>query len=315
MNKIDLHALIEETEAYVRSTENFGKPASYIPELEKANPKDLGICIVSKNKQIYKCGNFDSLFTMQSISKVLSLVLALELLGEERVFSRVGMEPTGDAFNSMIRLETQTHIPFNPMINAGAISVSGMLNDCTDFDSYLSFLRKICARDDIFVNEEVYRSERSTGMKNRAIAYFLANDGVLQNNVESVLDFYFKMCSVNINVVDLARIGSMLANDGVDVFTGERFIKPKYAIMAKTLMFTCGLYDGSGAFAIDVGFPAKSGVGGGIMCSINNNFGIGVYSPALDSKGNSVWGVRALKYLSEKLNLHSFSAENMKEYY
>ncbi len=308
MYKADIQHLIEKTLETVKKTENNGHVASYIPELAKADPNDLGICIVSNDSQIYKCGDFDTLFTMQSISKVVSLIMALELIGEEKVFSRVGVEPTGDAFNSMIRLETQTHIPFNPMINAGAISVAGMLHECTDFDSYLAFLRRLCGREDIFVNDNVYRSEKTTGMKNRAIAYFLANDGVLQADIEAVLDFYFKMCSVNVNVVDLARIGNVLANDGINIFTGERHISRKSAVIAKTLMFTCGLYDGSGAFAIKVGIPAKSGVGGGIMCSINSKSGIGVYGPALDSKGNSVWGIKVLEYLSEKLDLHSFSA-------
>ncbi len=309
MQKIDLQKLIEEAGAYAKNIKNEGKVASYIPELTNTDANGLGICLIDEEGEVYKCGNFTTQFTMQSISKVIALIMALELLGEERVFSRVGVEPTGDAFNSMIRLETQTYIPFNPMINAGAISVAGMLEGCTNFDSYLAFLRKLCGRENIFVNETIYRSERETGMKNRAIAYFLANDGVLQRDIESVLDFYFKMCSVNVNVVDLARIGSLLANDGVDILTGERYVKAKYATMVKTLMFTCGLYDGSGAFAMQVGIPAKSGVGGGIMGSAVNGLGVAVYSPALDSKGNSFWGIKVLEYLSNNLNLHTFSTK------
>ncbi len=309
MSKIDLQKFIEEAERYAKSIENTGKLASYIPELTKADPNALGVCIVTKNKEVYSCGNDGTPFTMQSISKVVALVMALELLGEEKVFSLVGVEPTGDAFNSMIRLETQTYIPFNPMINAGAISVAGMLEERTSFDEYLSFLRKLCGREEICVNEDIYRSEKETGMKNRAIAYFLANDGVLKRDIEGVLDFYFKMCSVEVNVVDLARIGSVLACDGLDAFTGERLIEAKHATMAKTLMFTCGLYDGSGAFAMQVGIPAKSGVGGGVMGSADGGLGIAVYSPALDAKGNSFWGVKVLEYLSRKLHLHSFASK------
>ncbi len=307
MCDFNLQSLIEDAAKYAKSIENTGKLASYIPELTKADCNALGICIVDKDKRTYKCGDYDTLFTMQSISKVVALLLALELLGEEKVFNRVGVEPTGDAFNSIIRLETQTSIPFNPMINAGAISVAGMLENSISFEEYLCFLRKLCGREDIYINTEVYQSEKATGLKNRAIAYYLANDGVLKGNVEDVVDFYFKMCSVNIHAVDLARIGSVLANDGADIFTGEKLIQSQYATIAKTLMFTCGLYDGSGAFAIKVGIPAKSGVGGGIMCSVDGRFGISIYSPALDNKGNSVWGIKVLEYLSQKLNLHYFS--------
>ncbi len=304
---INLQSIIEEAYSLAKRTENTGKIASYIPELSKANPNDLAICVLANDKKIYKCGDYNICFTMQSISKVLALIMALEILGKDKVFSCVGVEPTGDAFNSMIRLETQTYIPFNPMINAGAISVAGMLNGCSNFENYLSFIRKMCRRDDVFVNEDIYRSEKTTGMKNRAIAYFLANDGVLQTDVEETLDFYFKMCSVNVNVIDLAHIGSIIANDGIDIYTGERYIKSCNAVIAKTLMFTCGLYDASGEFALNVGIPSKSGVGGGIMSSIAGKYGIGVYSPRLDSKGNSVWGVKVLEYISQKLNLHAFS--------
>ncbi len=303
---MNLQELIKEAARYARSVENTGKVANYIPELEKADRKALGVCIVTKDKKIYSCGEYDTDFTMQSISKVVALLLALELLGEEKVFNHVGVEPTGDAFNSMIRLETQTSIPFNPMINAGAISVAGMLQGCISFEEYLAFIRKLCGRE-VGVNAQVYASEKATGLKNRAIAYFLANDGVLQGKVEEVVDFYFKMCSVNVNAVDLARIGSILANGGVDIFTGERYAQMQHAAIAKTLMFTCGLYDGSGAFAIKVGIPAKSGVGGGIMCAVDGKYGISVYSPALDKKGNSIWGIKVLEYLSQKLKLHYFA--------
>ncbi len=302
---MDLQNLIEQAAAYAKKHENVGRVASYIPELQKADKNALGVCIVTKDQKIYTSGACDTLFTMQSISKVVALLLALELLGEEKVFKHVGVEPTGDAFNSMIRLEAQTSIPFNPMINAGAISVAGMLQERIPFAEYLAFIGKLCGRE-VEVNAEVYRSEKATGLKNRAIAYFLANDGVLQGNVEEIVDFYFKMCSVNVNAVDLARIGSILASDGVDIFTGERYVQSQYATIAKTLMFTCGLYDGSGAFAIKVGIPAKSGVGGGIMCSVDGKYGISVYSPALDEKGNSVWGIKVLEYLSQKLKLHYF---------
>lgn len=306
MSKKNIADIVNEIQKKVKQFNNNGKVASYIPELSNANPDDFSLCVISNDKKIYKSGNYDTLFTIQSISKVVSLLQALELYGFEGVFRYVGVEPTGDTFNSMIRLETQTHIPFNPMINAGAIEVVGLLNNRISFEEYLSFLRKLCGRDNITVNKKVYLSEKKTGMKNRAIAYLLANDNILQGEVEKILDFYFKMCSIEVNTVDIARIGSVLSNNGMDIFTGERLIKEEYTTIAKTLMFTCGLYDGSGEFAVKVGIPAKSGVGGGIMGSSKNGLGIGVYSPALDSKGNSVCGIKAFEILSSELKLHTF---------
>lgn len=314
MCKVNLENVIRDAYNYALSFENDGKVASYIPELSKADRNALGVCIVANNKKIYKYGDCETRFTIQSISKVVSLILALQTEGKEKVFSKVGVEPTGDAFNSLVRLETHTHIPLNPMINAGAIAVAGVLDGRFPFSDFLALLRRICGREDIFLNERVYLSEKASGMKNRAMAYMMANEGVIEKDVEQVLDVYFKMCSVDVTAADLAMLGSVLANDGVNIFTGERIIESEHALIAKTLMVTCGMYDGSGEFAIKVGVPAKSGVGGGIMCCVENNFGIAVYGPSLDAKGNSVWGLRILEYLSKELNLHYFSGSKIKEY-
>ncbi len=314
MEKTNLEILVKEALDYAKSFENTGKVASYIPELFNADRDALGVCIVANNKKIYKAGDCETLFTMQSVSKVVALILALQTVGKNRVFDKVWVEPTGDAFNSIVRLETHNHIPLNPMINAGAIAVAGVIDSPFPFSDFLTLMRKLCGRDDIYLNEKVFLSEKASGMKNRAIAYMLANEGVLEKDVEQTLDFYFKMCSVNVNAEDLARIGNILANDGVNIFTGERIVESEYALIAKTLMVTCGMYDGSGEFAIKVGIPAKSGVGGGIMCCVEDNFGIAVYGPSLDEKGNSVWGLKILEYLSKELNLHYFSGAKVKEY-
>lgn len=314
MDKINLEKLVNDALEYARSFENDGKVASYIPELSFADKDALGVCIVANNKKIYKAGDCETLFTIQSISKVVALILALQTAGREKVFDKVWVEPTGDAFNSIVRLETHNRIPLNPMINAGAIAVAGVIEAEFPFSEFLTLIRRLCGREDIYLNERVYLSEKASGMKNRAIAYMLANEGVLEKDVEQTLDFYFKMCSVNVNAQDLARIGSVLANDGVDIFTGERLVESEFALIAKTLMVTCGMYDGSGEFAIRVGIPAKSGVGGGIMCCVEDNFGIAVYGPSLDAKGNSVWGLKILEYLSRQLNLHYFSGSKVKEY-
>ena len=316
MSAVNLELLINEAMEYAKSFENTGAVASYIPELSYADKNALGVAVVANNKKIYRAGNWDSKFTIQSISKVISLILALQTAGAEKVFSKVGVEPTGDAFNSIIRLETHhTHIPLNPMINAGAIAVVGCIDTPFAFQDFLSLTRRLCGRDDIILDEAVYLSEKATGMRNRAIAYMLRTEGVLERDVEHVLDIYFKMCSVEVTALDLAYLGSILANDGVNIFTGERLVESWIVPIVKSIMMTCGLYDGSGAFAMKVGMPAKSGVGGGIFCTSEENFGIAVYGPSLDDKGNSVWGLKILEYLSKKLNLHYFAGRDIKEYY
>lgn len=311
----DLQKVVELSLNYAKSCKNTGKVASYIPELENVDPSALGIAVVANNKKIYTAGDCKTLFTIQSISKTISLILALQTAGTEKVFSKVWVEPTGDPFNSMIKLETKTHIPLNPMINAGAIAVAGVIDTPFPFASFLELTRKLCNRDDIQISEKVYLSEKASGDRNRSIAYLLKSEGVLEKDVEEVLDVYFKMCSVEITAIDLAYFGSVLANDGVNIFTGERLIDNSIVKIVKTLMVTCGLYDGSGEFAIDIGIPAKSGVGGGIVASVEENFGIAVYSPKLDDKGNSVWGIKALEYLSREMKLHFFAGAKINEYY
>ena len=316
MSAINMEQLLCDAVEYAKSFENNGEVASYIPELSHADRNALGVAVVANNKKIYKHGNWDTLFTIQSISKVISLILALQTSGAEKVFSKVGVEPTGDAFNSIIRLETHhTHIPLNPMINAGAIAVVGCFDTPFAFQDFLELTRKLCGRNDIKLNEAVYLSEKATGMRNRAIAYMLRTEGVLEKDVEHVLDIYFKMCSVEVNALDLAHFGSILANDGVNIFTGERLVESWIIPVVKSIMMTCGMYDGSGEFAMKVGMPAKSGVGGGIICMSEENLGIAVYGPSLDAKGNSIWGLKILEYLSKQLNLHYFAGKHTKEYY
>jgi glutaminase len=236
-------------------------------------------------------------------------VLRLALLdnGEKKVFEKVGKEPTGDPFNSIIRLETfDEHKPLNPMINAGAISVAGLIKgrDAEEKTSrILDFFKYLTGNEDIAINEEVYLSEKRTGNRNRSMAYFLKDIGNLEGEVEDTLDVYFKQCSIEVTTGDIAYIGALLANNGLDMGTGERKIPERYCKIAKSYMATCGMYDGSGEFAINVGIPAKSGVGGGIMCTVKDGMGIGVFGPALDRKGNSVAGIKLLEDLAERLEL------------
>ncbi|MPN05786.1 Glutaminase 2 [bioreactor metagenome] len=226
------------------------------------------------------------------------------------VFSKVGMEPSGDPFNSIMKLETNdTKKPCNPMINAGAIVTTSLIKGSTleeKEERMLKFFRRMARNQNIGINYDVYKSEKMTGDRNRAMAYLLKNDGFIDGDVEEVLELYFKQCSIEIDAVDLARIGVNLASYGVDIANGERIISESVSRMVKTFMITCGMYDASGEFAIKVGIPAKSGVGGGIMASVPNKMGVGVYGPALDKKGNSIAGVKVLQDLSQRMNLNIF---------
>lgn len=284
-----------------------GHVASYIPELKKANQEDLGICIIDKDNNIYYAGDCDTKFTIQSVSKTIVLALALMDNEWDYVFSKVGMEPSGDPFNSIMKLETNdTTKPCNPMINAGAIVTTSLIKGDTLEEKesrMLNFFRKLAKNDNLQINEAVYKSEKLTGDRNRAMGYLLKNDGVIDGNVEETLDLYFKQCSIEVTVKDLARIGLLFANYGVDIETGEQVISENISRMVTTFMLTCGMYDASGEFALKVGIPAKSGVGGGIMASVPKKMGIGVFGPSLDEKGNSIGGIRVLKDLSKKLEL------------
>ena len=195
------------------------------------------------------------------------------------------------------------------MINAGAIVTTSMIKGETlaeREEKMLDFFKKLAKNDNLKINYDVYESEKATGDRNRAMAYLLKNDGFIEGDVEEVLDLYFKQCSIEIDCVDLARMGVNLASYGLDIETGERLIDERISRIVKTFMVTCGMYDASGEFAIKVGIPAKSGVGGGIMASVPKKMGIGIYGPALDKKGNSIAGIKILQNLSEKYKINIF---------
>lgn len=305
MNKL-LEAIIENNKELTKN----GTVATYIPELSKADPSALGIYISNIDGTEYFAGDYDYKFTIQSISKVISLMVALNDSGKEKVFSKVGVNPTADAFNSIIPLEYKNpNKPLNPMINAGAIATVSLINGTSakeTFDRILDFTRKITNNKDININERVFLSEKETGNKNRALAYFMKDLGIIEPPVEDVLEVYFRQCAMEITCKDIARIGAMLANDGVLPWNGERVITRDIARTVKTIMVTCGLYDGSGEFAVNIGIPGKSGVGGGIMGAVPGRMGIGVVGPSLDEKGNSIAGIKVLEELSKQLDLSIF---------
>lgn len=283
-----------------------GSVADYIPELARADVFDFGLVAQKTDGTVVACGDVDTRFSIQSVGKVVSLALALKLFGSKEVFSHVLMEPSGDSFSSIIKLDTRSDLPYNPMINAGAIQVVSLLVNEVGPQDVLQFARYMCMDPDICLNEPVYRSEAQTGDRNRAIAYLLKSKGVLMAEPKETLDLYFNLCALNVTAKSLATMGLVLANDGENPMTGEHVIAPSHARAVNSLMFTCGMYDGSGEFGVKVGIPAKSGVGGGIACSVKGRMGIGVYGPALDGKGNSVGGLAALEYLSHALHLHVF---------
>jgi len=285
-----------------------GKPADYIPELAKADGSAFGICMMNTAGDVIEFGDTETRFTMQSVSKVITLAASLKFRGYRDTFSRVRMEPSGDEFNSILKLDTKSNLPFNPFINAGAIQVVSLLADMFDFDELLSFAKELCMDDGITLNERVYDSENETGDRNRAIVYLLKSKGVLMADPQKTIDLYFRMCSLNVNARSLAGLGVVLANGGKHPFTGKHFVAPNYVRTIKALMFTCGMYDFSGEWGVRVGIPAKSGVGGGIVCSAGGDMGFGLYGPALDKNGNSVAGIEAMEHISHMLSLHTFDA-------
>ena len=285
-----------------------GEVATYIPELGRADKNKLGISIFCRDGSRFSCGDTKDRFSIQSISKVISLAVALEVCGFDMVFENVGMEPSGDAFNSLIKLEGSNSHPYNPMINSGAIAVASFIEPKVSFGEMLELARCFCQDDGIVLDEKVYRSEMSTVARNRAIAYLLESKGVINGNVEEALDFYVRMCSLSVTAEGLANLGLLLANDGVDPNGGGRLLESDTVRVVKTIMLTCGMYDGSGEFAVRVGLPTKSGVGGGLLSLADGQMGIGIYGPALDIKGNSIAGEQMLRFLSSQLHLHMFDS-------
>ncbi|HWI65769.1 MAG TPA: glutaminase A [Symbiobacteriaceae bacterium] len=282
-----------------------GRVATYIPELAGADPTHVGIAAVMPRGMLHSEGDARVPFTLQSISKVITLIMALMEAGEEAVFARVGMEPTGDAFNSIIRLETlPDHKPLNPFINAGAIAVSDMIpGDSFEgrLERLLRFVRKLADNESITVNKKVAHSEWATGHRNRALAYFMKDAGRLKRGVEETLKLYFNQCAISITCEDLARIGARLA-------FGDGLVPRPVLKTALAFMTTCGLYDGSGEFAVRVGMAGKSGVGGGILAVTPGRAAVATFGPALDSRGNSSAGLAMLQHLSETYSLSQFDS-------
>ncbi len=303
--------IVDETYEKFKDVDE-GNVATYIPELSKANPKDFGICLTTVEGHVFKAGDCDKEFTIQSMCKPFAFQMALEQHGMAKVLKHVGVEPSGDAFNS-IELDPRTTRPFNPMINAGAIAIASLIKKSPVDAGIQAFVDKLSAAAgrSLRIDQDVLRSETLTGNRNRAIAYLMRNFGIIDEEVNEALHQYFAECSLLVNCQDVAMMAATFANMGSNPITGKRVFDFNYIKYVLTVMFTCGLYDYAGGWAYEVGMPAKSGVGGGIFGVVNRQLGVSVYSPKLDAQGNSVRGILACKEIASHFGLHSFEFTNV----
>jgi glutaminase len=286
-----------------------GTVASYIPELAKADRNSFSICVATVDGQVYRVGDFDRRFTIQSISKVFTYGMALEDRGREALLCKVGVEPTGDPFNSIIRLDENSKRPDNPMVNAGAIATTSLINgeNLSDrLNRILEMFQRYIGHEP-YIDVPTFLSERTTGDRNRALAYLMRHFNMVDGSIDDALDLYFQQCSIMVSCVDLGMMAATIANYGTHPITQIRAIDRQYIRDLLSIMYTCGMYNFAGEWAYQVGIPAKSGVSGGIIAVIPHKMGIAVYSPPLDHRGNSVRGIKVCEALSQALDLHIFS--------
>ncbi len=276
-----------------------GRVADYIPELGCVPCDKFGMAVVTLSGQTYTVGDAHETFSIQSISKLFSCVLAFQLL-EEQLWQRVGREPSGTAFNSLVQLEYESGVPRNPFINAGALVVTDILSErfVQAETALVQFVRRLSGNADIDYNHRVAQSERENAERNLAMAHFMKSFGNFRNPVDLVIDAYCRQCAIEMNCVDLARAVLFLANGGVVPYSGERILDARSTKRLSALMLTCGTYDAAGDFVYRVGLPAKSGVGGGIVAVLPGEMSICVWSPGLDATGNSLAGTQALELLT-----------------
>ena len=285
---------------------NQGRIYTSEPNLATIERDWFGISVATATGQVYSVGNWDIPFLIQSISKVFAYGLALEDWGRDYVLTVVDVEPTGVAYDSIIKVQTQSKRPFNPMVNAGAIATTSLIKGSTSAQRLNRILQMYQGYigHRVFVDTPTFVSEQGHGERNWAISYLLRNFGIISGDIRSVLDLYLQQCSVIINCHDLAVMGATLANGGINPITGERAIAAEYVRDLLSVMYTCGMYDFAGEWVYKVGFPAKSGVGGGILAVVPGQMGIAVFSPPLDERGNSIRGIEVCQELSRRFNLH-----------
>ncbi|MEO0424675.1 MAG: glutaminase A [Pseudomonadota bacterium] len=306
-NSITLE-LLDKAVTLGRAAARDGRPASYIPELARADPASVGIAVCDTNGEVLTAGDAHVPFTLQSVSKVFALACVLRSHDDE-LWQHVSMEPSGDAFHSIVRLEEENGRPRNPLINAGAIVVSDRLHGEGPVERIAGFREFLCAAsgkpctDERFaLNERVYQSECRTGFRNRALANYMRHYAVV-SDPETAIDTYFRQCSLEVSAAELSRVGLMLTAGGIDPATGRRLLASTASRKVVALMATCGLYDEVGRFAVEVGLPAKSGVSGAILAIVPGRYSVACFGPALGARGNSLAGIEMLRVLSGELGL------------
>ncbi|WP_275782833.1 glutaminase [Pararhizobium gei] len=311
IENLDLQSIVADIHRDLTPRLGEGKVADYIPQLARVDPQSFGIAIVGVDGQVYKAGDAEVPFSIQSISKVFTLTLALGKHGEN-IWKRVGREPSGSAFNSIVQLEHEHGVPRNPFINAGAIAITDLVlaghTPREAIGEIVRFIRYLADDEDIVIDHEVAKSEAATGYRNFALANFMRSFGKLDHPVELVLGTYFHQCALSMTCVQLAKAGLFLAASGTNPLSHHSVVTSQRARRINALMLTCGHYDGSGDFAYRVGLPGKSGVGGGILCVAPGKASVAVWSPGLNHNGNSLLGSRALEMLASRTGWSVFGA-------
>lgn len=304
---MDYNKILQEIHKEIQPYATVGKPASYIPELLKVNPDRYGICLHTLGGKQYAMGDCDERFAIQSISKVFALAMGFSRLGDN-LWKRIGVEPSGNAFNSIFQLEMEKGIPRNPLINAGALVMSDILLSSLEYpeQEYLAFARRLCGNDTIQYNESMAASERDHGYLNAAIVNMLKYHGNIENDVERVLRFYFRQCSLGMSCRELAQAFLPFANHTQPFSFEGTVLTTSQVKRINAIMQTCGFYDEAGEFSYLVGLPGKSGVGGGIAAICPRKYAVAVWSPRLNAKGNSVMGMKALELLTTKTAVSIF---------
>jgi len=301
---LDYQSILEEIKLEIEPFLNEGKVADYIPALAKVDPNQFAMTLTLFDGTTYSVGCSSTKFSIQSISKVFTFTKSLSLYGK-KIYNKVGKEPSGNAFNSLVQLEYENGIPRNPFINAGAIAITDSLyshykNEEDTFDNILQFIKDTSNNYELDYNDEVWKSEYKCGYRNVSLANLMKSFGNFENDIESVMKTYFKQCAIEMNTAELSRAMLFLANHGVDPITQKRFVTQSQSKRINAIMLTCGHYDASGEFAFHVGLPGKSGVGGGIVAVVPQVMSICVFSPRLNSWGNSLVGTKALELFTTK---------------
>jgi glutaminase len=308
---LDLQSIVDDIHRELTPRLGEGKVADYIPQLARVDPKSFGMAIVTVDGNVHIAGDAEVPFSIQSISKVFTLTLALGKHGEN-IWKRVGREPSGSAFNSIVQLEHEHGIPRNPFINAGAIAITDLVlaghTPREAIGEIVRFVRYLSDEEDILIDQDVAKSEAATGYRNFALANFMRSFGKLDHPVDHVLGVYFHQCALAMSCVQLAKAGLFLAASGTNPLTKHSVVSKQRARRINALMLTCGHYDGSGDFAYRVGLPGKSGVGGGILCVAPGKASVAVWSPGLNHNGNSLLGSLALEMLASRTGWSVFGA-------